>query len=385
LAIITSLIEAIIADKHIRPWIWQRHEWPQFRWDSARLAQPLAAARKAQGELTGMARLLDPDSDLHAQLEMLTSEGVATSAIEGERFDPNALRGSLARRLGLPTADLPTPPRAVEGLVDVLLDATQKLDKPLTQRMLASWQAALFPTGRSGLAKIRVGRLRGISPMRVVSGPVGRQKLHYEAPPRRGLERELKRFFDWFNKPPAGVDELARAGLAHAWFELIHPFEDGNGRVGRALLDRALAQDEDRSVRLYSLSARFMAVRNEYYDALQALSRGTLDATNFLRWFFDQIVAACADSAHTVERVLAKARFWMRHGQSGLNVRQQKALNALLGAGPRGFVGGMTNKKYAHLNRVSPATAQRDLAELAARGVLRTQGGGRSVRYELSD
>ena len=174
------------------------------------------------------------------------------------------------------------------------------------------------------------------------------------------------------------------AGVAHAWFELIHPFEDGNGRVGRALLDRALAQDEDRSVRLYSLSARFMAVRNEYYDALQSLSRGTLDATDLLRWFLDQIVAACADSAPTVERVLAKARFWMRHGQSRLNVRQHKALNALLDAGPRGFVGGMTNKKYAHLNRVSPATAQRDLAELAARGVLRAQGGVRSVRYELA-
>src|SRR5665213_2780557 len=164
-----------MADKHLRPWIWQRHDWPQFRWDSARLAQPLAAARKAQGELTGMARLLDPDSDLHAQLEMLTSEGVATSAIEGERFDPNALRNSLARRLGLPTAGLPAPSRSVEGLVDVLLDATQKLDKPLTQRMLASWQAALFPTGRSGLAKIRVGTLRGASPMRIVSAPVGRR------------------------------------------------------------------------------------------------------------------------------------------------------------------------------------------------------------------
>jgi Fic family protein len=251
--------------------------------------------------------------------------------------------------------------------------------------MLGDWQASLFPTGRSGLTKIRVGQLRGTAPMQIVSGTIEKQRIHYEAPPRSALERELKRFVEWFNAPPADVDGLLRAGVAHAWFELIHPFEDGNGRVGRALLDRALAQDEDRSVRLYSLSARFMAVRNEYYDALQALSRGTLDATNYLRWFLDQIVAACADSALTVERVLAKARFWMRHGQSRLNVRQQKALNALLDAGPRGFVGGMTNKKYAHLNRVSPATAQRDLAELASRGVLRTQGGGRSVCYELAD
>ena len=374
-----------MAAKPLKPWIWQRPDWPEFYWDSARLARPLANARRAQGELIGMARLLDPDSNLRAQLEVLTSDGVATSAIEGERLDPNAVRSSLARRLGLPTAGLPTPPRSVEGLVDVLIDATQKLDKPLTVKMLGNWQASLFPTGRSGLTKIRVGQLRGTARMQIVSGPIGKQLVHYEAPPRTRLERELKRFVQWFNAPPADLDGLLRAGVTHAWFELIHPFEDGNGRVGRALLDRALAQDESRSVRLYSLSARFMAARNEYYDALQALSRGTLDATDLLRWFLDQIVAACADSAHTVERVLAKARFWMRHGQSRLNVRQQKALNALLDAGPDGFVGGMTNKKYAHLNRVSPATAQRDLADLAVRGVLKAQGGGRSARYELAD
>jgi Fic family protein len=374
-----------MAAKPLKPWIWQRPEWPEFYWDSGRLARPLANARRAQGELIGMARLLDPDSDLRAQLEVLTSDGVATSAIEGERLDPNAVRSSLARRLGLPTAGLPAPPRSVEGLVDVLIDATQKLDKPLTVKMLGNWQASLFPTGRSGLTKIRVGQLRGTARMQIVSGPIGKQLVHYEAPPRTRLERELKRFVQWFNAPPADLDGLLRAGVAHAWFELIHPFEDGNGRVGRALLDRALAQDENRSVRLYSLSARFMAARNEYYDALQALSRGTLDATDLLRWFLDQIVAACADSAHTVERVLAKSRFWMRHGQSRLNVRQQKALNALLDAGPDGFVGGMTNKKYAHLNRVSPATAQRDLADLAVRGVLKAQGGGRSSRYELAD
>jgi len=374
-----------MATKHLKPWIWQRPEWPEFHWDSARLAQPLAAARRAQGELSGMARLLDPNSDLYTQLEVLTSEGVATSAIEGERFDPNALRSSLARRLGLPTAGLPNPPRSIEGLVDVLLDATQKLDKPLTQRTLAGWQAALFPTGRSGLSKIRVGTLRGASPMRIVSGPIDRQRVHYEAPPRLRLERELKRFLGWFNKPPAHVDRLLRAGVAHAWFELIHPFEDGNGRVGRALLDRALAQDENRSSRLYSLSARFMAVRSEYYDALGALSRGDLDATEWLRWFLEQVVAACGESAGTVERVLQKARFWVRHAEPALSERQRKALNALLDAGPDGFVGGMTNKKYAHLTHVSPATAQRDLAELAERGILQTQGAGRSVRYELAD
>src|SRR5579862_7785610 len=311
-----------MAAKHLRPWIWQRAEWPEFRWDSARLAHSLAAARRAQGELIGMARLLDQDSDLQAQLEVLTSEGVATSAIEGERFDPNALRSSLARRLGLPTAGLPAPPRSVDGLADLLLGATQNLNRPLTNRMLMGWQAALFPTGRSGLTEIRVGALRGTSPMRIVSGPIGRQIVHYEAPPRRSLERDLQRFLDWFNDPPAEMDGLLRAGLAHAWFELIHPFEDGNGRVGRALLDRALAQDERRSSRLYSVSARLMAVRGEYYDALEDLSHGDLDATAWLKWFLDQILKTCGDSAATVERVLQKTRFWMRYTQSGFNARQ---------------------------------------------------------------
>jgi Fic family protein len=372
-----------VAAKHLKSSIWQQPDWPAFRWDPGRLAQPLAQARRAQGELIGMARLLNPESDLQAQLEVLTCEGVATSAIEGERFDPNAVRSSLARRLGLPTAGLPAPPRSIEGLVDMLLDATQNLGKPLTLRALAGWQAALFPTGRSGLVKIRVGALRGPAPMRIVSGPIGWQKIHYEAPPRRALERQLKTFVDWFNRPPADLDGLMRAGIAHAWFELIHPFEDGNGRVGRALLDRALAQDENRSQRLYSLSTRFMAVRNEYYDALAALSRGDLDATGWLSWFLQQVAAACGESSVTVERVLQKTRFWMRYAQADLNERQRKALNALLDAGPEGFKGELSNKKYAHLTHTSPATAQRDLADLVERGILSVEGAGRSVRYAL--
>jgi Fic family protein len=372
-----------MATKHLNPWIWRHPKWPEFRWDADRVTQPLAAARRAQGELIGKAGLLDPDSDLLAQLEVLTREGVATSAIEGEQLNPDAVRSSLARRLGLPTAGLPVAPPPVEGLTDVLIDATHNLKKPLTVRMLSDWQAALFPTGRSGLTKIRVGQLRGSAPMQIVFGPIEKRRVHYEAPPRSRLEQELRLLLNWFNAPPANLDGLLRAGLAHAWFELIHPFEDGNGRVGRALLDRALAQDENRPTRLYSLSARFMTVRSRYYDALQAMSRGTPDATEWLRWFLEQVSAACEDSEHAIEGVLSKARFWMRHAQSGLNVRQQKALNALLDAGTAGFIGKMTNKKYAHLNRVSPATAQRDLSDLETRGILRALGGGRSVRYEL--
>jgi Fic family protein len=368
---------------HFNRWIWQNASWPNFVWDAGALSTPLAAARRLQGEVAGMAKLLDANADLNAQLEVLTKEGLATSAIEGEKFDPNSLRSSIARRLGLPTAGLPPATRSVEGLVEVLLDATRDYQQPLRLEKLNSWQAALFPTGRSGLNEIRVGDLRGEDPMQIVSGPVGRERVHYEAPPRDRLAEEMKQLLVWFNDPPQGLDGLLRAGLAHAWFEAVHPYEDGNGRVGRALLDRALAQDESRSSRLYSMSARFESVRDEYYSALGAFSTGAMDVTPWLHWFLVQVEAAAKSSEHTVKRVIAKAQYWIRHAEVSLNPRQRKALNVLLDAGPQGFVGGMTNKKYASLTKTSAATAQRDLAELVEKGCLVLTGGGRSVRYEL--
>jgi len=372
-----------MAAKHLKRWIWQQDHWPDFHWDVAALAVPLSAARRAQGEVAGMARLLDQDADLNAQVEVLTREGVATSAIEGESVDAGAVRSSLARRLGLPTAGLPPAPRHVEGLVDVMLDATREPARPLTLEQLCAWQAALFPTGRSGLHEIRVGELRGDAPMQVVSGTIGRERVHYEAPPRERLDAEMRRFLAWFNQPPAELDGLLRAGVAHAWFELVHPFEDGNGRVGRALLDRALAQDERRERRLYSLSARIESQRDAYYDALGELSRGGLDCTPWLRWFVTQVEAAAQTTEGTVRQVLRQARFWLTHAAKALNERQKKALNAMLDAGPAGFIGGMTNKKYAHLTRTSPATAQRDLAQLVQFGCLVVEGAGRGARYVL--
>jgi Fic family protein len=367
----------------LKPWIWQNPEWPRFTWDARALSAPLAAARRAQGQAAGMAKLLDASADLQAQLDVLTKEGVATSAIEGEKLDPGALRSSIARRLGLPTAGLPPATRHAEGLVDVLLDATRDFDAPLRLERLNAWQASLFPTGRSGLHEIRTGELRGDAPMQIVSGPIGRQRVHYEAPPRNRLTREMKTFLAWFNDPPEELDGLLRAGLAHAWFEAIHPYEDGNGRVGRALLDRALAQDENRSTRLYSMSARLEAKRDDYYEALGRFSTGSLDVTSWLRWFVEQTEAAANASESTFRRVVTKAHYWMRHSDVALNERQKKALNVLLDAGPGGFLGGMTNKKYAGLTRTSPATAQRDLADLVAKGCLAATGAGRSVRYEL--
>lgn len=367
-----------------RKWIWQQPRWPQFSWDQAALATPLAQARRVQGELLGMARLLDPRQDVAAQLEVLTLEGLKTSAIEGEELDPKAVRSSLARRLGLPVAASARPSRSVEGLAEVLLDATQEHGQPLTLRRLSGWQAALFPTGRSGLHEIRVGKLRGKAPMRIVSGPVGRERVHYEAPPHARLATQMRAFIEWFNTPPVGLDGLVRAGIAHAWFEIVHPFEDGNGRVGRALLDMALAQDEQRAMRLYSLSARFMEVRDEYYAALERTSSGPLDITPWLAWFLVQVAAAIRSSESIVESVLTRTRFWMQHARTEVSERQLKALARMLDTLPQEFVGGMTNKKYAHLTGASPATAQRDLADLVSKGYLVLRGAGRSARYELA-
>jgi Fic family protein len=382
---ITSIYEVIMTPAKLRSprWIWEDPHWPIFTWNDSALSAPLSRARRAQGELAGVARLLDMKLDLSAQIEILTLEGLMTSAIEGEKLNPDSLRSSLARRLGLPTAGLPTPSRAVDGLVEVLLDATQRYDQPLTLKRLNAWQAALFPTGRSGLSEIRVGALRGDSPMQIVSGPIGRERVHYEAPPRARLEREMRAFLKWFNDPPAGLDGLLRAGLAHAWFEVLHPYEDGNGRVGRALLDMALATDERRVVRLYSMSARFMDQRDAYYAALERTSSGSLDVTPWFLWFLEQVEAAIRSSESLVAAIVQKARFWMRHAQDKFNERQLKALNRMLDAGPGGFVGGMTNKKYASLTKGSPATAHRDLADLVKAGCLSLVGTGRGARYEI--
>jgi Fic family protein len=364
-------------------WIWQRSGWPAFAWQEGVVNAALSKARRAQGEIAGMAKLLDSKLELAAQLEVLTLEGLTTSAIEGEKLNPDSLRSSIARRLGLPPGGLPRPSPAVDGLVDLLLDATQRYEQPLTLKRLSAWQAALFPTGRSGLLKIRVGALRGQAPMQIVSGPIGRERVHYEAPPRSRLGTDMRIFLNWFNHAPVGLDGLIRAGIAHVWFEVLHPFEDGNGRVGRALLDMAMAQDERRSMRMYSLSARFMEERDAYYAALGQTSAGDLDITPWLVWFLAQVDSAMRASESLVGALVLKAQFWVAHAQSGLNERQRKALNRMLDAEPGGFEGGMTNGKYASLTKASAATAQRDLSGLVEAGCLILVGKGRGARYEL--
>jgi Fic family protein len=345
----------------------------------------LARARLAQGKALGAAKLLDDTLSLEAIAAILVEDGVTTSAIEGERFDVDAVRSSVARHLGLPTVGLPAPPRAVDGLIDVLLDATQHYATPLTIERLNNWQAALFPTGHAGLHPIRVGTLRGDEPMQVVSGRVGRERVHFVAPPRAGLEAALDDFFAWFNHAPADLDGLVRAGLSHLWFVTLHPYEDGNGRLARAITDMALSQDERQPMRLFSLSAQILRERDSYYTILETTQRGSMDVTDWLVWFLTQVEAAATAAEQTIANTLAKARFWLRHQTTSLNDRQRKVLNRLLDAGVAGFEGGITTRKYMSLTKTSRATAYRELAELVEKGCLVPTGkAGRSSGYEVA-
>jgi len=365
-------------------WIWEHTDWPAFTWDQALVAQSLAKTRLAQGRLLGAVGILDPSLTREAVVSVLVGEGVATSAIEGERIPADAVRSSVARRLGLPTAGLPRAPRSVDGLVEVLLDATRRRQDPLTLERLCRWQAALFPTGQSGLRPIRTGGLRGPESMRVVSERRGREMVHFVAPPRERLERDVQDFLRWFGNPPAALDGLVRAGLAHLWFITLHPFEDGNGRLARALTDMALAQDDGHEHRYFSLSARIEHERDAYYDALERTQRGGLDVTSWLAWFLSETAAACETAESLVSSVLAKARFWLRLQAVEISGRQRKVLNRMLDAGPAGFEGGMTTRKYASLARVSRATASRELGDLVEKGCLQPSGGGgRSRSYQI--
>jgi Fic family protein len=362
-------------------WVWQQPDWPKFVFDMRVLAPVLGRARSAQGRILGKAQALGLANLGAALAEIWVEEASATARIEGENLDLTAVRSSVARRLGMDSVG--TALRAVEGLIDLMEDATLHWRGPLTKERLCGWQAALFPTGFAGIKPVKTGALRThVTPMQIVSGPIGREKVHFEAPPSKGLPRELDRFLDWFRSSrDSPVDGLLRAGTAHLWFETLHPFEDGNGRVGRAIIDLALAQDAHLDQRLYGVSRRLAEDRNDYYAELAAASRGGLDITRWLTWFVEQFEEACRASEVIVDLSLAKARFWLEHGQAPLNERQRKAVNRILDAGPGGFEGGMSTNKYGHLAGVSRATAYRDLEELVRYGLLTQAGAGRGTRY----
>jgi Fic family protein len=365
-------------------YIWQQDEWPHFTWNTDTLLSPLGECRLQQGKLLSKLETLGLNLDPQAQAAILVEETLNTAAIENEQLDVRSVRSSVARRLGLPSAGMPVD-RRIDDLVSVLLDATQYFDQPLTRERLWGWQAALFPSGYSGMHMIKVGGWRESNePMRVISGPIGREKIHYEAPPTTVLDREMGLFLAWFADSRGKLEGIVRAGLAHLWFVTIHPFDDGNGRLARAITDLAMAQDDRQQARYYSLSGQIMADRESYYDILERTQQGTCDVTDWLVWFLKCFSRAIGRSEEVMSGAWSKANFWQQHDQFKLSERQKKVVNRLLDAGPEGFEGGMTTQKYASMTHCSRATAFRELDQLFEMGVFQRVGQGRAVRYQLA-
>lgn len=367
-------------------YVWQSENWPRLSWKSEILLPFVSKARFAQGEFLTKVANLGFKLSREARADILTEEAVKTSSIEGERLNRESVRSSVAKRLGLPAAGLPTANRYVDGLVEVLLEATQNYDKSLTSARLKRWQAALFPTGFSGLTRIRVGKWRSLrQPMHVVSGAVGREKIHYEAPPGNRVGKEMERFLSWWKTSLGQEDGLLRSGLAHFYFVTIHPFEDGNGRIARALTDMALAQDEKLATRYYSLSSQIMEDRDDYYRVLEECQNGNGDVTEWLKWYVGCYHRAVEGTQKLIAHVLAKAEFWQHHSQTDINERQRKVVNRLLDAGKGGFQGGLTTRKYVSMTKASRVTAYREISDLLEKSLLRQNPAkGRSVSYDLN-
>jgi Fic family protein len=369
--------------RRLSTYIHERPDWPKFRWDQQALAEQLAAVRHRQGRLIGRMEALGFPLRNEAILQILTQDVLKSSEIEGEILDAEQVRSSIARRLGLEVAGVAPADRHVEGIVEMMLDATQHYDRPLTDERLFAWHAAMFPTGRSGMMRITVGAWRDdkTGPMQVVSGPYGRQRVHYEAPDAARLDGEMKSFLEWFNAN-SGIDPVLKAGIAHLWFVTVHPFDDGNGRIARAIADMALARSEQTSQRFYSMSAQIRQERKDYYDMLEATQKGDLDITRWLEWFLGCLDRAFDGAEQVLANVFRKARFWERHAGAAFNERQRDMLDRLL----TGFEGKLNSSKWAKIEKCSQDTALRDIDDLIQRGVLkRDAGGGRSTSYSLAE
>lgn len=365
-------------------YIWTHPDWPRLTCGADAVAARFAAARLAQGTVLGMAHGIGVERHPGILRDIWAGEVMATAGIEGEPLNLDSVRSSVVRKIGMPGHG--ASPRHVDGLVDTMDDASRNVAAPLTHARLFSWQAALFPTGRSGLAAIATGSYRSHEDsMQIVSGRPGKQRVHYVAPPSRQVRAEMKRFLAWFaDSAPGGkiaIEGPVRAAIAHLWFETIHPFEDGNGRIGRAICDIALAQEHGSPVRIYSLATRLHQSRAQYYDQLNAAQCGGLDVTDWVLWFVGQFEEACRASEAIIRAAVHKARFWEQ--APAMSLRQAKAVQKLLDAGAEGFVGGMSAEKYVNLTGASKATATRDLTDLTAGGVLTKTGQGRATRYWL--
>ena len=362
-------------------WIHQTADWPAFTWNSEVLTQKLADIRYRQGRLLGRMESLGFDLRTEASLNTLTVEVVQSSAIEGEALNADEVRSSIARRLGINIGGFVTVGRDVEGIVEVMIDATSQYAQPLTKDRLCDWHAALFPTGRSGMRTITVGNWRpaSVGPMQVVSGPMGREWVHFEAPEAARLETEMTDFLDWFDSTTA-IDPLIKAAIAHLWFITIHPFEDGNGRIARAIADMALASADGMSERFYSMSAQIEAERKTYYKQLERQQRNSVDITEWLDWFLDCLGRALESAETMLSAVLYKAELWKIANRHSVNNRQHLILNRMLD----GFKGHMNTSKYAKLAKCSTDTALRDIHSLVNQNLLiQNSGGGRSTSYRL--
>jgi len=363
-------------------YIHELPNWPWLHWDRQHLTDLLGCVRHQQGRLTGHMEALGFKLRQEAILQTLTTDVLKTSEIEGENLDAQVVRSSVARRLGIDIGALQAADRNVEGVVEMMLDATSHYDQPLSAERLFDWHAALFPTGRSGMHRIRAGAWRDDStgPMEVVSGPLGKEHVHFRAPAAKRLEAEMRRFLNWFENDD-GTDRVIKAGVAHLWFVTLHPFDDGNGRIARAIADMALARSENSPQRFYSMSAQIREERYAYYEILEWAQQGTLDITRWLEWFLGCLGRAIDRAQETLTAVLTKARFWDRARSIAFNERQKSILDRLLD----GFEGNLTTQKYAKLAKCSHDTALRDIALLVERGLLiRNSAGGRSTSYALA-
>ena len=364
----------------MKAFIHQKDNWPEFTWNSNDFLNLLSEARNLQGKLFGKMERLGFDLRNEALLDTLALDVLKSSEIEGEFLNPDQVRSSIARRLGMEIAGAVEFDRNVEGVVEMMLDATQKCFDPLTADRLFDWHAALFPTGRSGMYKITVADWRKdtTGPMQVVSGAMGKEKVHFETPNSNLVEKEMTRFLDWFNN--SKIDLVIKAAIAHLWFVTIHPFEDGNGRITRALTDMLLAQSDKSNQRFYSMSAQIRLERKQYYEILEKTQKGNLDVTYWIVWFLNCLINALKATDSILTRVLFKADFWQTHIDTAINDRQRKLLNKLMD----GFDGKLTSSKWAKIAQCSKDSAVRDINDLIDKGILQKElAGGRSTNYEL--
>ena len=362
-------------------YIYQNIEWPNFTWENDGLLTILSRVRNLQGRIIGKMEAIGFNLRNEAVLETLTLDVIKSTEIEGEILNPDLVRSSVAKRLGMEIGALENSDRNIDGIVDLILDATRNCNEPISTDRLFRWHAALFPTGQSGLYKIAVGTWREDStgPMQVVSGAMGKEKVHFQAPDSTIIPKEMARFIDWFNSK-SEMEPVLKAAIAHLWFVTLHPFEDGNGRIGRALTDLLLARADGSSQRFYSMSSQIRIERKSYYDILERTQKGGLDITDWLSWFLRCLLDALQSSDTILARVLFKARFWEQHSTTIMNDRQRLMINKLLD----GFDGKLTSSKWAKIAKCSQDTAIRDIQDLISKMILKKEAsGGRSTNYEL--